>query len=124
MALDIVDFNARWLKAWSDKNVSELVMFYAQDTLYCDPQVPDGLKGREALRAYLTRLFAETPPMRYDPHESWATHNGYCGRWYCTISLPDGARSYLRGFDLVVLEDDLIALNEVYVHPVAALPQG
>ncbi|MGB3810221.1 MAG: nuclear transport factor 2 family protein [Parvibaculum sp.] len=124
MALDIVDFNARWLKAWSDKNVSELVMFYAQDTVYCDPQVPDGLKGREALRAYLTRLFAETPPMRYDPHESWATHNGYCGRWYCTISLPDRARSYLRGFDLVVLEDDLIALNEVYVHPVAALPQG
>lgn len=124
MAIDIVDFNARWLKAWSDKNVSELVMFYAEDTVYRDPQVPDGLSGREALRAYLTRLFAETPPMRYDPHETWATHDGYCGRWYCTMSRPDGADSYLRGFDLVVLQGGLIALNEVYVHPVATLPQG
>lgn len=75
MALDIIDFNARWLKAWSDKNVAELVMFYSADTHYCDPSVPDGLKGREALRAYLTKLFAETPPMNYVPHETWATHN-------------------------------------------------
>jgi ketosteroid isomerase-like protein len=122
MTVDIEDFNARWLKAWSDKNVAELVMFYAEDTVYCDPQVPDGLKGREALRAYLTKLFAETPPMRYEPHEIWATHDGYAGRWYCTISSPDGAKSYLRGFDLVVLKGGLIALNEVYVHPVAGLP--
>lgn len=122
MTLDIVDFNARWLKAWSDKNVAELVMFYAEDTKYFDPQVPDGIKGREALRAYLTRMFAETPPMTYAPHETWATHNGYAGRWYCTISMPDDAKSYLRGFDIVVMEGDLIALNEVYVHPVTQLP--
>src|SRR3546814_13144869 len=64
----------------------------APDTVYCDPQVPDGLKGREALRAYLTKLFAETPPMNYVPHETWATHDGYSGRWYCTMSLPDGSK--------------------------------
>lgn len=120
--MDIEDFNARWLLAWSDKNVDELVMFYSEDTQYFDPQVPDGLKGREALRAYLTKLFAETPPMQYVPHEIWGTHNGYSGRWYCTVSLPDNAKSYLRGFDLVVLKDGLISLNEVYVHPVTQLP--
>src|SRR3546814_12296964 len=86
----------------------------APDTVYCDPQVPDGLKGREALRAYLTKLFAETPPMNYVPHETWATHDGYSGRWYCTMSLPDGSKSYMRGFDLGVLKGDEIALNEVH----------
>jgi ketosteroid isomerase-like protein len=122
MTSDIETFNARWLKAWSDKNVDELVMFYSPDTRYFDPQTPDGLSGREALRAYLTKLFAETPPMHYEPHETWTMHNGYAGRWYCTVSLPDGGKSYLRGFDLVVLKDGLISLNEVYVHPVATLP--
>ncbi|MGV8995576.1 MAG: YybH family protein [Parvibaculaceae bacterium] len=122
MALDIIDFNARWLKAWSDKNVAELVMFYSQDTVYCDPSVPNGLKGREALRAYLTKLFESTPPMNYVPHETWATHNGYAGRWYCTISMPDGSKTYMRGFDLVVLKGNEITLNEVYVHPVEKLP--
>jgi hypothetical protein len=28
----------------------------------------------------------------------------------------------MRGFDLVVLDGDRIALNEVYVHPLDALP--
>lgn len=122
MTFNIIDFNARWLNAWSEKNVADLVMFYAKDAQYFDSQVPGGIKGREALRAYLTKLFSETPPMSYVPHETWATHNGYVGRWYCTISVPDGVKSYLRGFDLVVMKENFIMLNEVYVHPVMQVP--
>jgi ketosteroid isomerase-like protein len=120
--MDLEDFNRRWLQAWSDKDVARLLDFYTADVLYLDPQTPTGLKGREALGAYLTGLFAATPPMRYDPHEIWPTANGYCGRWYCTISTPGGPPGYLRGFDLVVLDGEQIALNEVYVHPLDALP--
>jgi ketosteroid isomerase-like protein len=120
-AAHIADFNARWLKAWSDKDVERLLSFYAPDTLYKDPNTADGIRGHDALRAYLTELFAGTPPMTYRPHEVWPTHDGYCGRWYCTIDGPDG-QSYMRGFDLVVMAGDVIALNEVYVHPVSALP--
>ena len=122
MTFNINNFNARWLKAWSEKNVADLVMFYAKDAQYFDPQVPGGIKGRETLRACLTKLFSETPLMSYVPHETWATHNGYAGRWYCTISMPDGANSYLRGFDIVVMKENSIILNEVYVHPVAQVP--
>ncbi|MBL9010355.1 MAG: nuclear transport factor 2 family protein [Alphaproteobacteria bacterium] len=117
MSLDIVDLNARWLKAWSDKDVERLVGFYAADCRYFDPQVPQGLTGHEALRAYLTGLFGATPPMRYDPEETWATGDGFCGRWYCTIDNADAPA--MRGFDLVVLKDGKIALNEVYVHMLA-----
>ena len=122
MSLDLEDFNRRWLQSWTDKDVARLLSFYTSDTIYADPQTAMGIQGHEALGAYLTGLFAATPPMTYTPHEQWATHNGYCGRWFCTISPPDGQQAYLRGFDLVVLKDGLIARNEVYVHDLQGLP--
>ena len=38
------------------------------------------------------------------------------------MDMPDGSKSYIRGFDLVVLAGDKIALNEVYVHPLPGAP--
>ncbi len=113
--MDIADYNARWLKAWTDKDVDRLVAFYAEDCVYKDPQTAAGLTGRVALRQYLTGLFAATPPMTYTPDETWPIPGGFCGRWYCEIG-EGGAGGRLRGFDLVILDGDRIALNEVYVH--------
>lgn len=109
---DIADYNARWLQAWTDKDVPRLAAFYAADCVYKDPQTAAGLTGRQALEAYLTGLFAATPAMTYTPDELWPIPGGFCGRWYCDIE--GGGR--LRGFDLVILRGDEIALNEVYVH--------
>jgi hypothetical protein len=120
MSLDVADFNARWLQAWTDKDVERLLGFYAEDTRYFDPQVPNGLTGHAELRPYLTQLFGATPPMEYRPHESWPTEAGFCGRWYCYIGGDPNAEPALRGFDLVVMKGDKIALNEVYVHTLAA----
>ena len=113
--MDLADFNARWLKAWSDKDVEALVAFYGPDCVYKDPQTAGGLTGQAALREYLTGLFAATPPMTYTPDETWRIPGGFCGRWYCDID--GGGR--MRGFDLVLLKDGRISLNEVYVHPLA-----
>lgn len=110
---DIAQFNAAWLKAWSDKDVARLVRFYAEDCVYKDPQTAAGLAGRAALEQYLTGLFAATPPMVYTPDEVWPIPGGFCGRWYCDIA---GAQARLRGFDLVILKGEEIALNEVYTH--------
>jgi SnoaL-like domain len=112
---DVVTHNARWLQAWSDKDVAGLLGFYTDDVIYRDPQVPAGLRGQEALGAYLEQLFAATPPMTYLPDEVWSTPTGWCGRWVCRLDLPTGT-SWLRGFDLVVLDASRIALNEVYTH--------
>jgi hypothetical protein len=117
--MDIADYNARWLKAWSDKDVDRLCTFYADDCLYKDPQTAAGLKGQAALRDYLTGLFAATPPMIYTPDETWPIPGGFCGRWYCEIG-EGGSGGRLRGFDLVILDGDRIALNEVYVHQMPA----
>jgi hypothetical protein len=110
--LDIAAFNDRWLAAWSDKDVERLAGFYAEACVYKDPQTAQGLQGREALRGYLSGLFAATPAMTYAADEVWPIPGGFCGRWYCDVA--GGAR--LRGFDLVLLEGEQIVLNEVYVH--------
>lgn len=119
--MDIADFNERWLQAWSNKDVEHLLTFYAPDCQYVDQQVPHGLSGHEPLRAYLTGLFAATPPMRYDPDETWVTESGFCGRWLCVMGDDPKAEPALRGFDLVVIKDGLIALNEVYTHALTAM---
>jgi hypothetical protein len=111
----IAAYNADWLAAWSGKDVDRLCGFYAQDCVYRDPQNPGGLRGQVALRAYLTGLFAATPPMVYEPDEVWPIPGGFCGRWYCKLG-ADGADGRMRGFDLVLLDGERIALNEVYVH--------
>ena len=117
--MDIEDFNARWLAAWTAKDVEALVGFYAPGCTYKDPQTAAGIVGHDALRAYLTGLFAAMPPTIYTPEETWAIDGGFCGRWYAAMG-PDGAAGRLRGFDLVILKGDRIALNEVYVHQMPA----
>jgi hypothetical protein len=117
--MDIADYNARWLAAWSAKDVEALLGFYAPDCRYVDQQVPHGIEGHDALRAYLTGLFGATLPMRYDPDEVWPVPGGFCGRWYCVIGDDPKAAPALRGFDLVILDGDRIVLNEVYVHTLA-----
>jgi hypothetical protein len=115
---DLATYNADWLRAWSDKDLDRLCRFYAEDCIYKDPQTAAGLEGRAALRAYLSQLFAATPPMTYEPDEVWPILGGFCGRWYCSIG-KDGEAGRLRGFDLVLLTGDQIRLNEVYVHQLA-----
>jgi ketosteroid isomerase-like protein len=116
--MDLVKYNAEWLKAWSDKDVDRLLTFYADDVVYKDAQTAQGLRGQAALRAYLTGLFAAMPPTRYDPEEVWphADGGGYSGRWLGTMELGDGKVRQFRGFDLCLVTDGRITLNEVYTH--------
>ncbi|HEX7944700.1 MAG TPA: nuclear transport factor 2 family protein [Phenylobacterium sp.] len=116
--MDIADFNARWLQAWTDKDVPRLVAFYTDDCVYKDPQTAGGITGQRALTEYLTGLFEAMPPTVYTPDETWPIPGGYCGRWYAEMG-EGGSAGRMRGFDLVILEGDRIALNEVYVHPLA-----
>ena len=116
---EITAYNADWLLAWSEKDVPRLSAFYAEDCVYKDNQTVEGLNGRAALEGYLNGLFGATPAMTYTPDETWPIPGGFCGRWYCEIG-EGGSGGRLRGFDLVILDGDRIALNEVYVHQMPA----
>ena len=119
ITMDIASFNADWLRAWTDKDVERLLTFYAPDAVYKDPQTAAGITGHDALRGYLTQLFASTPPMAYASETTWPIENGFCGRWYCAMG-EKGEAGRLRGFDLVLMKGDRIAYNEVYVHQMPA----
>lgn len=114
--MDIEKYNADWLAAWSAKDTEALLTFYGETVVYKDNQVPAGITGHPALRAYLNGLFGATPPMAYIPDEVWAIEGGYCGRWNCTFELPDGSKRAIRGFDLCLVKDGRITHNEVYTH--------
>jgi hypothetical protein len=122
MNFDIAKFNADWLAAWSAKDVGHLLGFYAADTVYKDNNTPAGITGHAQLRPYLEGLFAATPKMIYTPDETWPIPGGFCGRWYCAIG-EGGKDGALRGFDLCLVRDSKITLNEVYVHVMPA-PAG
>ena len=120
--MDIAAYNADWLQAWTDKDVDRLCAFYADDCVYKDPQTVQGLTGQAQLRAYLEGLFAATPPMTYVPDEVWPIPGGFCGRWFCDIG-EGGSAGRIRGFDLVIVNGDRIAVNEVYVHTLSGPAQ-
>ena len=44
------------LPAWSGNRPDLLVSFYAPDVVYSDPAIPEGVRGRDALLAYLEKL--------------------------------------------------------------------
>ncbi len=113
--MDIADFNRRWLQEWTNKSVAGVASFYHPDVTYFDENVPAGLQGKAALEAYLPLVFAQVPDWVYFPDEVWSVENGFCGRWYMDLgTAPDIMK--LRGFDFVLLKDDLIIFNEVYTH--------
>lgn len=118
--MDIEKYNADWLDAWSRKDTAALLTFYSENVTYKDNQVPGGISGHAALRAYLDGLFAAVPPMEYVPETTWLIAGGYCGRWNCAFTLSDGSKRAIRGFDLVLLEGDKITYNEVYTHNLPA----
>lgn len=117
--MNIEKFNANWLRAWTEKDVERLLGFYTEDCDYKDFQTPAGLKGHGALRDYLTGLFGSTPPIRYNPDETWAIDGGFCGRWFADVG-EKGEMGRMRGFDLALLRGDKITLNEVFVHMLPA----
>lgn len=116
--MDIEDFNARWLAAWTAKDVTALLGFYAEDCLYKDNNTATGITGHAALKGYLEGLFGATPPMTYVPETVWAIEGGFCGWWNCYLEVG-GEKQGLRGFDVVLLDGDRIKTNEVWAQPLA-----
>ena len=106
-------FAASWLPAWTGNDPQRLASFYTDDTFYADPQVPSGLRGREALVEYLTRLLARYPDWVWTQTRSTPMRRGFVNYWQAVI--PVGAVTLrLDGVCLVELRRGLTACNEVF----------
>ena len=117
-----LQFCARWLPLWTGNRPDPLADLYAPDAFYRDPATPGGLVGRDALRAYFTKLLARNPAWTWTADEVWplADGQGFALRWKAVI--PVGAAVvHETGLDLVQVHQGLIARNEVYFDRAALL---
>jgi nuclear transport factor 2 (NTF2) superfamily protein len=104
------------LDEWNSQDVDRVVSVYTADVTYVDPDTTVGVKGEDALRRYLTKLFA-----RWKMHRTlWEVFlfdgKGGCAvLWHDTFQKAEGGTTVeTDGMDLVVVRGDRIERNEVY----------
>ncbi len=113
------------LSSWNSQDVERVLACYTDDLAYLDPNTQGPVIGREAMRAYLTRLFGRWT-MTWEGGELLPLEgtDGVAIRWSGTLSPAGESRSVeISGLDLVILDGDLVKRNEVYFDrsPLASL---
>jgi hypothetical protein len=113
VAREAAAFAERWLPAWSGNRPELLVSFYTEDALYSDPAVPQGVRGRDAILAYFTKLLARFPEWVWTHRGSLPIADGFLNKWHATIPVG-GAVVEVDGVCTVQLRDGRIYSNEVF----------
>ncbi|VVC75509.1 hypothetical protein AQUSIP_07990 [Aquicella siphonis] len=123
------EFCRDWLAAWTGNNPEKLISFYAPDIFYKDPAVAKGIRGCEALLAYLKKLLAKNPDWVWQPLEILPTEPGFVLKWQAEIP-ANGHVITVEGLDIVELREQKISRNEVYfdrsllLHPTQVNPSS
>jgi ketosteroid isomerase-like protein len=111
----------KFLDAWNSQDVERVVSIYAGDVSYADPNTRGPVQGADAMRRYLKKLFGNWR-MHWSLREAYLLDGGEgCAvLWHATFSLPGGGTTVeTDGMDLVLMQGDRIARNEVYFDRVA-----
>lgn len=108
----------QFLDAWNSQDVERVLDCYTDDVHYRDPNTRGDVVGREALRHYLTKLFAEWQ-MTWAARETYdlATAEGVALLWRATFRRPGADATTtitIDGMDLAVLRGERVARNDVY----------
>lgn len=113
-AVEAEAFAGRWLPAWTGNNPARLASFYADDALYLDPAVPEGIKGKPALLAYFHKFLAHNPNWVWRQIEGIPLEEGFLNKWLARI--PVGTQMLeITGVCIVQLDrKGKIRRNEVY----------
>jgi nuclear transport factor 2 (NTF2) superfamily protein len=106
-----------FLDAWNSQEVERVLGCYTDDLRYRDPNTRGEVAGRDALRRYLTRLFADWR-MTWAKREVFdlAGCDGVALLWRATFCRSNDDRTPVEidGMDLVVLDGDRVTRNEVH----------
>jgi uncharacterized protein (TIGR02246 family) len=104
------------LSAWNEQDVETVLSCYTEDCVYLDPNTRGPVVGREALRRYLTKLFARWR-MTWSRREVFllADGDGTAFLWHATLTPAAGGKTAeVDGMDLALLRGDKLCRNEVY----------
>jgi ketosteroid isomerase-like protein len=103
------------LAAWNTQEVERVLDCYTADVDYRDPNTRGAVRGDDALRRYLTKLFANWR-MHWSVREAHLFEDGRGGAflWHATFQRPGGETTIaIDGMDFVEMRGDRIARNEV-----------
>jgi ketosteroid isomerase-like protein len=117
-------FAEGFLSAWNSQDVEKVVACYTDDVVYRDPNTRGEVKGADAMRRYLRKLFAAWK-MHWTLREAYALadKDGAAVLWHASFRMADRERTVeADGMDLVLLHDDRIRRNEVHFDRVALAP--
>lgn len=107
---------SRFLEAWTAQDVDRVLDCYTEDLRYRDPNTRGEVLGREAMRRYLTKLFAAWQ-MTWAKREFFELRGeeGVAFLWHATFRRPSGSLVIeADGMDLAILRGERLARNEVY----------
>jgi ketosteroid isomerase-like protein len=113
---DALALSEKVLAAWNRQDVEGVVACYTEDCVYLDPNTRGPVEGSEALRRYLTKLFARWK-MHWSLKEfhTFQEQSGGAFLWSATLTPVDGGRTAeIEGMNLVMLQGNRLRRNEVY----------
>ena len=106
----------RLFDGWNRQDVEAVVACYTDDLVYRDPNTRGEVKGRDAMRRYLRKLF-QGWKMSWSLKEAhlFEGRNGCAAMWRASFQRPDGDQIVeADGMDLVLVEGRRVKRNEVY----------
>jgi uncharacterized protein (TIGR02246 family) len=107
---------ARVIHAWNTHDADKVAECYTPDAAYTDPFTRGKIKGRDALRSYLTKIFAAWE-MRWEIREIFphASGDGATILSEGSYKKPGDEKTYrFQKVEIAILEGDLIARNEIF----------
>ena len=110
--------------AWNTHDVERVVACYTPDLVYRDPGTRGEVRGADAFRRYLRRMFASWR-MHWSAREIFPFDgtDGTTVLWRATLTPVGGDTTVeVEGIDLVILEGDRLKRNEVYFDRAALAP--
>ena len=113
---ELVRLAEEFLSAWNTQDVEKVVACYTEDLVYWDPNTRGQVKSREAMRHFLTKLFAGWK-MHWELREAHGLKddNGAAVKWHATFQKPSGGKIVeCDGMDFILLDDEKAKHNEVY----------
>lgn len=105
----------QFLGAWNTQNVEQVLACYTADLEYRDPNTRGAVRGTDAMRHYLTKLFAGWK-MHWSLREAhlFDDREGCAVLWHATFERSGGGTTIgIDGIDFVAVRDNHIARNEV-----------
>ena len=112
------------LDAWNTHDVERVVACYTPDLVYRDPGTRGDVRGADAFRRYLTKLFASWR-MHWSAREVFPLEgtNGAAILWRATLTPAGGGGSVeIEGMDIAWIEGERLKRNEVYFDRAALAP--